>query len=48
MAQESSTFDPVLPEAEIDFVETEKRWLERWNTPDADGQTIIDRYLTRQ
>ena len=44
---ETSTFDPVLPEAEVDFVETEKQWLERWNTPNADGQTLIDRYLTR-
>ena len=46
-AAQSSTFDPVLPEAEVDFVEIETQWLERWNTPDADGQTIIDRYLTR-
>ena len=46
-ASQSSTFDPVLPEAEVDFVEIETQWLERWNTPDADGQTIIDRYLTR-
>ena len=46
-ATQSSTFDPVLPEAEVDFVEIETQWLERWNTPDADSQTIIDRYLTR-
>ena len=46
-AAQSSTFDPVLPEAEVDFVEIETQWLEQWNTPDADGQTIIDRYLTR-
>ncbi len=46
-AAQSSTFDPVLPEAEVDFVEIETQWLERWNTPNADGQTIIDRYLTR-
>ncbi|MXX92186.1 MAG: isoleucine--tRNA ligase [Chloroflexi bacterium] len=44
---QSSSFDPVLPEAEVDFVEIETQWLERWNTPNADGQTIIDRYLTR-
>ena len=47
MPETTNTFDPVLPESEIDFVETEKRWLERWNTPNGDGQTIIDRYLTR-
>ena len=46
-AAQSSTFDPVLPEAEVDFVEIETQWLDRWNTPNADGQTIIDRYLTR-
>ena len=46
-AAQSSSFDPVLPEAEVDFVEIETQWLERWNTPNADGQTIIDRYLTR-
>ena len=46
-AAQSSTFDPVLPEAEVNFVEIETQWLERWNTPDTDGQTIIDRYLTR-
>ena len=44
---ETSTFDPVLPEAEVDFVATEKQWLERWNTPNADGLTLIDRYLAR-
>ena len=47
MSEPTKTFDPVLPEAEIDFVETEKKWLERWNTPNADGLTLIDRYLTR-
>ena len=46
-ATQSSTFDPVLPEADVDFVEIETQWLERWNTPNADGQTIIYRYLTR-
>ena len=46
-AAQSSSFDPVLPEAEVDFVEIETQWLERWNTPNADGQTVIDRYLTR-
>ena len=46
-AAQSSSFDSVLPEAEVDFVEIETQWLERWNTPNADGQTIIDRYLTR-
>ncbi len=44
---QSSTFDPVPPEAVIDFVEIENQWLERWNTPNADGQSIVDRYLTR-
>ena len=44
---ETSTFDPVLPEAEVDFVATEKQWLERWNTPNSDGLTLIDRYLAR-
>ncbi len=47
MSEEPNNFDPVLPEAEIDFVETEKKWLERWNIPNEDEQTIIDRYLTR-
>ena len=47
MSQDSSTFDAVLPEAEVDFVETEKQWLKRWNTPDADGRTLIERYLSR-
>ena len=47
MRQTPNTFDPVLPEAEIDFVETEKEWLERWNIPNGNGQTIIDRYLSR-
>ena len=47
MPETTNTFDPVLPEAEIDFVETEKKWLEQWNTPNGDGQTIIDRYLAR-
>ena len=47
MPSKSSTFDPVLPEAEVDFVESEKQWLERWNTPNADGHTLIDRYLSR-
>ena len=47
MPEATNTFEPVLPEAEIDFVETEKKWLERWNIPNGDGQTIIDRYLTR-
>ena len=42
-----NTFDPVLPEAEVDFVESEKLWLERWNTPNGDGLTLIDRYLSR-
>ena len=44
---ETSTFDAVLPEAEVDFVETEKQWLDRWNIPNTNGQTLIDRYLTR-
>ena len=47
MPAKPSTFEPVLPEAEVDFVQTEKQWLERWNTPDADGLTLIDRYLSR-
>ena len=47
MPTKPNTFDPVLPEAEVDFVETEKKWLERWNIPNEDGQTLIDRYLTR-
>ncbi len=47
MSEATNTFDPVLPEAEVDFVEIEKEWLERWNVPNADGQTLIDRYLTR-
>lgn len=47
MPANQNTFDPVLPEAEVDFVATEKQWLERWNTPNADGQTLIDRYLAR-
>ena len=47
MPETTNTFDPVLPEAEIDFVETEKKWLELWNTPNGDGQTIVDQYLTR-
>ena len=47
MSEKTNTFDPVLPEADIDFVETEKKWLERWNIPNDDGKTIIDRYLTR-
>ncbi len=40
-------FDPVQAEAEVDFVAIEKKWLDRWNQPDADGRTTIDRYLTR-
>ncbi len=47
MPANQNTFDPVLPEAEVDFVATEKQWLKRWNTPNVDGQTLIDRYLTR-
>ena len=47
MLETSNTFDPVLPEAEVDLVDIETQWLEKWNTPNADGQTIIDRYLTR-
>ena len=47
MPANQNTFDPVLPEAEVDFVATEKQWLERWNTPNADGRTLIDRYLAR-
>ena len=47
MPEANNTFDPVLPEAEVDFVKIETQWLENWNIPDNDGQTIIDRYLTR-
>ena len=47
MPAKPKTFDPVLPEAEVDFVEIETQWLEKWNIPNEDGQTIIDRYLTR-
>ncbi len=44
---EATGFDAVKPEAEIDFVETENRWLAEWNKPDDQGLTLIDRYLTR-
>ena len=47
MPEISNIFDPVLPEAEIDFVETEKKWLEQWNIPNEDGQTLIELYLAR-
>ena len=47
MHSPSSAFDPVLPEAEVDFVKIENQWLEKWNIPDKDGRSIIDRYLTR-
>lgn len=41
------SFKPVASEHEVDFVALEKKWLERWYTPDDTGVSIVDRYLKR-
>ena len=43
----SKSFDPVLGENEVDFIAKENAWLKHWYTPDADGLSIVDRYLAK-
>ncbi len=42
-----TVFDPVLGESEVDFVANENCWVKRWYTPDEEGLSIVDRYLTK-